>query len=83
MPYRLKVVRVAPTPQGEVKVKRALEIAAIPVQLDDRAARRRRPVLEGQRRARALQQGLGDEKPEAEPVGLVVDVLDVRRRLVT
>src|SRR5947209_18839979 len=44
-----------------------LEIAPAPAHPHDRAPLRNRPVLEGQRRARAFEQGLGDEESEAQP----------------
>src|SRR5262245_65836102 len=46
---------------------RALEVAAAPMHANDRPPVRERAVLKVERRARALQQGLGDEKANPQP----------------
>src|SRR5712691_12813686 len=59
---------------------RALEIAAAPVHLYHRASVRERPILEVEGGARALKQGLGDEKAEPQPARLERAGLALRAR---
>src|SRR5712675_158839 len=56
---------------GRRSDQQPLEIGPAPADPHDRAALRKLPVFQGQCRARALQQGLGDEKAEAESGRLV------------
>src|SRR5260221_13036210 len=54
---------------------RAFEVAAAPAHAHDRASIGKNAVLEVERSARALQQGLGDEKAKPKPARLAVQVL--------
>src|SRR5262249_44918333 len=54
---------------------RALEVAAAPAHAHDRASIGKCAVLEIERSARALQQGLGNEKAKPEPARLPVEIL--------
>src|SRR5258707_15063349 len=54
---------------------RAFEVAAAPAHTHDRASIGKCAVLEVERSARALQQGLGDEKAKPKPARLAVQVL--------
>src|SRR5260370_4650381 len=51
---------------------RAFEVAAAPAHTHDRASIGKCAVLEVERSARALQQGLGDEKAKPKPARLAV-----------
>src|SRR5262245_66629107 len=52
----------------------ALEIAPLPVHPNDRPAVGKRPVLEIERRPRAFQQRLGNEKAEPETAGFAARI---------
>src|SRR5262245_2977067 len=54
---------------------RAFEVAAAPVHADDGPAVRERAVLKVERRARALQQGFGDEEAKPQAARLAVAAL--------
>src|SRR5262249_20414121 len=54
---------------------RAFEVAAAPVHADDGPAVRERAVLKVERRARALQQGFGDEEAQPQAARLAVAAL--------
>src|SRR5262249_43070439 len=54
---------------------RAFEVAATPMHADDRPPVRKRAVLEVEPRARALEQGLGDEEAEPQAARLALAAL--------